>query len=143
MCIYAYSKVDHLDTQIHIYDSRKSENRGYSRRSDCSFGYRAEDVPGRPRTRFTKGSTKFCYFVRGYHDGTICLWDYRNCKVCKFGAVLKLSSLPSICQSPVASQRQRDTEIVHTLCTDDEFVAFGGDTVSFMDFSLNMLPAQC
>ncbi|KAF5345639.1 hypothetical protein D9758_015141 [Tetrapyrgos nigripes] len=121
-------EVDRLDTQVHVYDSRKSPKDKYGllydHKSDCSFGYRAEQVAGKPRRRFTKGSTKFCYFARGYEDGMICLWDYRNPK------------------KPVATECKRETGVVHMLCMDDHLVAFGGDSLTFMDFSLNVLSAR-
>ncbi|KAJ8086416.1 hypothetical protein PM082_005239 [Marasmius tenuissimus] len=105
-------EVDHLDQQILLFDCRK---RQYNRPADCALGHRSSKW-----SRYYRGSVLHSYFVRGYSDHTICLWDFRNPK------------------SPVAKKR-REVKAVHTAFTDAGIVAFGGDTVTFLDFNLDVL----
>lgn len=78
--------MDNLDSQIHIYDDRKG---GFDRTSDCYFGGRY----GAP-TKSSKGDTHLSLFAKGYEDGTVCVWDYRNGKVsrCLFFRSINLFS---------------------------------------------------
>lgn len=69
-------KVDHLDTQIELFDDRKKH--GFDRAADCKFGHRSADGKS---SRYSRGSTHLSYFVRGYSDGCVCIWDYRNARV--------------------------------------------------------------
>lgn len=73
--IYGY-KTNHLDYQMQVFDDRRKH--GFNRASDCQFGYRHE---GSIASRHSRGSAHLSYFVRGYPDGCICIWDYRNSKV--------------------------------------------------------------
>jgi len=66
-------KLAHIDNQIQLFDDRK--NHGFNRTADCEFGHRSAD---RKVSRYTRGSTYLSYFVRGYPDGCVCIWDYRN-----------------------------------------------------------------
>ncbi|KAH8113383.1 hypothetical protein DFH11DRAFT_1727859 [Phellopilus nigrolimitatus] len=68
-------EVQHLYTQMQVYDVRKN-NRG---KPEMEFGYMdtAASV-GRIRARRRRGDTSVNYFTRGFDDGTVCLWDYRN-----------------------------------------------------------------
>jgi hypothetical protein len=70
------AKLDHLDAQIQLFDDRKKH--GFNRPADCEFGHRSVD--GRA-SRYSRGSTHLSYFVRGYPDGCVCIWDYRNAQV--------------------------------------------------------------
>lgn len=66
-------QVDNLDLQIQIFDNRK--HRSFDRTPDCQFGYRS------PNAKYSRGSTYLSLFSKGYPDGCLCLWDYRNPKV--------------------------------------------------------------
>lgn len=85
-------QVDHRDRQIQVYDTRKSSFRD----APCiEFGrpfYGADATSfARKRTyRFFRGSTLHSLFARGYQDGTVCVWDYRNAQVC--GSLMDLIS---------------------------------------------------
>lgn len=69
--------MDSLDFQIQIFDDRKK--RGFDRSSDCSFGARCgESMSARSSSR---GDSHLCMFAKGFADGTVRVWDYRNTKV--------------------------------------------------------------
>ncbi|KAF9263585.1 hypothetical protein L218DRAFT_323828 [Marasmius fiardii PR-910] len=106
-------EVDHLDHQVLLYDCRKNN---YGRHADCVLSHHSE----RKCSRYHRGSVLHSYFVRGYSDDTICLWDFRNPKV------------------PIAKERH-NAKAVHTTFTDAVIVAFGGEHVSFLDLDLNIL----
>lgn len=80
MCLIFLScptlQVQHREHQILVYDIRKSLDKA----PDAFFGHRSySEGPG---TRYARGDTEHSLFVRGYPDGTICIWDFRNPKVC-------------------------------------------------------------
>lgn len=77
------TKVDHLDRQVQIFDTRSNN---FSAPPCMEFGYREAHVSmerKRSEFRYCKGSTHGALFARGYYgDGTVCVWDYRQTKVC-------------------------------------------------------------
>ncbi|KAL0581973.1 hypothetical protein V5O48_000031 [Marasmius crinis-equi] len=105
-------EVEHLDQQVLLFDCRTKQ---YDRAADCVLGHRSDKW-----SRYYRGSVLHSYFVRGYSDDTICLWDFRNPK------------------APVARKRH-GVKAVHTAFTDAGIVAFGGETVTFLDFNLNVV----
>ncbi|KDR83531.1 hypothetical protein GALMADRAFT_651263 [Galerina marginata CBS 339.88] len=68
-------EVNSLDFQVQIFDDRKKQ--GFDRVADCYFGARQ----ARTSARSTRGDTDFSMFVKGYEDGTVRMWDFRNSKV--------------------------------------------------------------
>ncbi|KAI0370285.1 hypothetical protein BV20DRAFT_1113275 [Pilatotrama ljubarskyi] len=84
-------QIDHMDYQVHFYDTREG---GFGRRPWLEFGYRA--APPKPRSasrpagghsasfkpktgsRYYRGSAMNSLFARGYSDGVVLVWDYRN-----------------------------------------------------------------
>lgn len=74
LCFPNRVQVDDLDEQIHVYDRRRS---GFGAKASMKFGHRVVDVK-RTGGRYTKGAVHQCYFSRGYHDGTLKLWDFRT-----------------------------------------------------------------
>ena len=64
---------------IYVYQSRvKSDTKIVGKRApDCQFGYRCEiSAP----LKHLRGATSFSTFVKGYADGCVSIWDYRNLK---------------------------------------------------------------
>ena len=91
-------QIDHLHYQVHLYDLREG---GFKHRPWLEFGYRAlAPKANRGRTsagasastsrsassssipkvgsRYTRGSATNSLFARGYGDGVVLVWDYRN-----------------------------------------------------------------
>ena len=71
-----------MDRQVQFYDVR--ERRSFKGRPVLEFGYRAthpassnSDVQ-KQEQRYTRGSTTNSLFARGYLDGSVVIWDYRN-----------------------------------------------------------------
>lgn len=64
-----------LDFQVQIYDERIKH--GFDRTADCYFGARQASSPAQANRGDIKSST----FVKGYQDGTVRMWDFRNLKV--------------------------------------------------------------
>ncbi|ESK97425.1 hypothetical protein Moror_17604 [Moniliophthora roreri MCA 2997] len=108
-------EVDHLDQQVLLYDSRKDQE--YNRTPDCALGYR----PTKGLSRYYRGSIFYSYFVRGYPDHTVCLWDFRNPKM------------------PVLKKRQNTKAFHTTFCTDGRVVTAGDDTLTFLDMDLKIV----
>jgi hypothetical protein len=67
--------VNDVDEQINVFDLRV----GLHTRPSMRFGYREES--NRKSDRYTRGAMQQCYFARGYNDGTVMLWDFRNSNV--------------------------------------------------------------
>ncbi|KAJ8501439.1 hypothetical protein ONZ51_g606 [Trametes cubensis] len=81
-------EIDHMDHQVQLYDTREG---GFGGKPWLEFGYRA--APPKPRSasrpvsstfvpklgsRYIRGSTMNSLFARGYGDGVVLVWDYRN-----------------------------------------------------------------
>ena len=77
-----------MDHQVQLYDTREG---GFGGKPWLEFGYRA--APPKPRSasrpvsstfvpklgsRYIRGSTMNSLFARGYGDGVVLVWDYRN-----------------------------------------------------------------
>ncbi|KAI0773942.1 hypothetical protein C8Q74DRAFT_1199906 [Fomes fomentarius] len=123
-------EIDHMDYQVHLYDMREG---GFKHRPWLEFGYRAA-VPKTSRasanssrsasnssipkvgSRYTRGSTMHSFFARGYGDGVVLVWDYRN------GAQKKVLE---------RFQFQRPAEVVHTVLAGSDVIAYGGYSVTF------------
>lgn len=56
------------------------------------FGYRSARSMGTKHI-YRKGSTSHALFARGYSDGTLCVWDFRNTKVRLFPHVSHMLAL--------------------------------------------------
>ncbi|PIL36763.1 hypothetical protein GSI_00453 [Ganoderma sinense ZZ0214-1] len=67
-------------------------------------------------SRYTRGSTTNSLFARGYSDGTVLVWDYRN------GAQKKVLE---------RFQFRRPAEVVHTVLAGTDVIAYGGYSVTF------------
>ncbi|KAI0637798.1 hypothetical protein C8Q77DRAFT_1087928 [Trametes polyzona] len=126
-------QIDHMDYQVHFYDTRE---RGFGRKPWLEFGYRA--APPKPRSntarsagagasasasstpklgsRYIRGSTVNSLFARGYPDGAVLVWDYRN------GA-----------QKEVLERFhfQRPLEVAHTVLAGADVIAYGGYSATF------------
>lgn len=71
-------QVDHLDHQVQIFDTRAQ---GFDRRPSIEFGHRDTGRGGSSSSmkhRWRRGSTRHALFARGYGDGSLVLWDYRQ-----------------------------------------------------------------
>ena len=69
--------MDSLDSQVQIFDVRKQ--RGFDRTPDCDFGARCSS--SNPIRSMNRGDTEYSLFAKGFADGTVRVWDYRNSKV--------------------------------------------------------------
>lgn len=71
-----------MDEQVHLFDVRASN---FDKPPAVKFGYRIPSPSPAPRiqpaTRYTKGSAWMSCFARGYDDGTVRMWDFRNISV--------------------------------------------------------------
>lgn len=73
-----HCKVAHPFSQVQVFDVRQ----GYARKPIMTFGYSDTSASAKGiRARRRKGDTSIKYFVRGFDDGVVALWDYRNVKV--------------------------------------------------------------
>ncbi|TFK76092.1 hypothetical protein BDN72DRAFT_756871, partial [Pluteus cervinus] len=106
----------HLDFQMQVFDNRKPG--GHGRAPDCQFGYRhGGQLQGQVTLHHTRGSTHLSYFARGYPDGCVCLWDYRNTQ-----------------QPVIKMKRQRDDPVVHATFDRSHVVCFGKESVTFFNY---------
>jgi hypothetical protein len=91
------------------------------------FGHR-HLVNGKFPRRHAKGATTFSYFLRGFADGTVKLWDYRNTRNVSepfdvYGS-LCLSLSPSLSMKVVIKWEQKEAgRIVHTAFSGHELIA--------------------
>ncbi|KAH9894261.1 hypothetical protein C8Q73DRAFT_790821 [Cubamyces lactineus] len=119
-------EIDHMDYQVQLYDTREG---GFGRKPWLEFGYRA--APPKPRSasrpvsstfvpklgsRYIRGSTMNSLFARGYGDGVVLVWDYRN------GGQKKVLE---------RFQFQRPSDVVHTVLSGSDVIAYGGYSVTF------------
>ncbi|RPD61929.1 hypothetical protein L226DRAFT_571320 [Lentinus tigrinus ALCF2SS1-7] len=134
-------EIDHMDYQVQLYDMRAG---GFARKPWLEFGHRNAPTPIPPKstrtiadtnpiasassscsrssstpklgTRYTRGSTLNSLFARGYGDGVVLVWDYRN------GAQKKVLE---------RFQFQRPAEVVHTVLSGSDVIAYGAFSVTF------------
>lgn len=94
------------------------------------FGYRDGSLSMR---KCRKGSTSHALFARGYGDGTLCLFDYRNSAVCcSLVHLIYLHGPDSgLRQNVVSKRREREDPIAHAVLTEDQVIAYGGFKVTF------------
>lgn len=82
--------MDSLDSQIQLFDVRKQ--RGFDRTPDCNFGARCGG--SRSIRSMSRGDSEYSLFAKGFADGIVRIWDYRNSKVTfsetDFSRVLKI-----------------------------------------------------
>lgn len=127
-------KVDHLDHQVQVYDLRQSN---FDKPAVMEFGYRASTSSMKPRDRFQKGSTSHSLFSRGYNNGTLCIFDYRNTAVCR--SLVHLIRLhgpySGLRQNVVSKRRRREDPIVHSVFSGDQVIAYGRFEVTFWALS--------
>ncbi|GJE84667.1 hypothetical protein PsYK624_007430 [Phanerochaete sordida] len=102
-------EVDHLDRQVQIFDLRRNLDMG----PVMEFGHRAAPSMSPARHMYRRGSTSHTLFARGYGDGTLCVWDYRN----KSNVLLQ--------------SRAREDPIVHAVLNGDQVIAYGAYRVTF------------
>ena len=108
------------------------------------FGYRDISMEKkRSEYRYCRGSTHGALFARGYYgDGTVCVWDYRQPKVC-FLLVYLISgtySYSCLTQNIVKRfERRREAAITHTVVSGDQVIAYGGNCVTFWDMDIQSL----
>ena len=78
--IHVLKQLDHLLSQMHVFDIR-SKHLGLGK-PELEFGYAETAIDRRgSRSQKRRGDTSNLYFARGFHDGTVCMWDYRNTSV--------------------------------------------------------------
>ncbi|KAI0751348.1 hypothetical protein C8Q80DRAFT_1156838 [Daedaleopsis nitida] len=124
-------EIDHMDRQVHLYDIREG---GFARRPWLEFGYRplapktsrsgastsrsssSSSSISKPGSRYTRGSTSHSLFARGYGDGAVLVWDFRN------GAQKKVLE---------RFQFQRPAEVAHTVLAGSDVIAYGGHSLTF------------
>ncbi|KAF9469072.1 hypothetical protein BDZ94DRAFT_1245297, partial [Collybia nuda] len=58
------------------------------------------------------------YFVRGYEDGCICIWDYRNSK----------------CPVLEAKRDHLVQPVFHSIITSSEIICYGVDGLAFRNY---------
>ncbi|KAF8914109.1 hypothetical protein CPB84DRAFT_57730 [Gymnopilus junonius] len=103
-------EVNSLDFQVHIFDDRIRH--GFDRVADCYFGARQT----RSVAKCNRGDTNFSLFVKGYDDGTVRLWDYRNPK-----------------KPLLTRQFQGIGNVVHTVFKGPNVLCYGENNLSFLD----------
>ena len=111
------TQVDHLDRQVQIFDLRKSN---FDRKPVMEFGYRpAQSMREKHDGNiYRKGSTSYALFARGYSDGTLCIWDYRNTVVRMFPHVCHMSAVqrPSFRSPPERARKDSEQGGPHRSC---------------------------
>ncbi|KAH9951765.1 hypothetical protein B0H21DRAFT_717413 [Amylocystis lapponica] len=107
-------EVAHMDRQVQLYDLRKA---GFERAPCVEFGYRSRDDK-HTDSRYVRGSPWNSLFARGYADGAVRVWDYRQAT-----------------NVMIRVQCQRPAPVAHTLLSSSDIIAYGGHSVTF--WSLN------
>lgn len=112
------NQVDHIDYQTQVFDNRKKS--GFGRPPDILFGARAAN--GVPNRRHSRGDTNLSLYAKGFPDGTVKIWDYRNAKVRNLVAIeiwQVLTSSGLTIKNPLIYQSfQRPSKVTHTIFTD-------------------------
>ncbi|KJA30104.1 hypothetical protein HYPSUDRAFT_127072, partial [Hypholoma sublateritium FD-334 SS-4] len=102
-----------LDSQIQLFDIRKQ--RGFDRTPDCNFGARCGG--SRPIRSMSRGDCEYSLFAKGFADGVVRIWDYRNSK-----------------QPVVTRAHQNMGAVAHTIFTGSgNILCYNGDSLTFVD----------
>ncbi|KAI0771858.1 hypothetical protein BD413DRAFT_475224, partial [Trametes elegans] len=104
-------EIDHMDYQVQMYDTREGSFARKPWLDTSTTAGSAAPVP-RPGSRYIRGSAVHSLFARGYGDGVVLVWDYRN------GA-----------QKRFRFERQAD--VVHTVIAGSDVIAYGGYSATF------------
>lgn len=121
-----------------VYDVRTAEKLDCTPNSE--FGYRHKN--GRKLSSYSKGACRHSLFVKGYPDGSVLLWDFRNVKVRHKGLGVGLSFTISPQQPILKSDTRVQIPIMHTAFLPGEnlrILAYGGDTLSFFDKEMKLV----
>ncbi|KAF9649640.1 hypothetical protein BDM02DRAFT_3186132 [Thelephora ganbajun] len=108
-------EVDDLDEQVHLFDIRAG---GFKTQPAVRFGHRMR-ANGSARHspssyRYSRGSLSHCHFARGFADGYVFVWDFRNPKK----VAVKLES------------RDEKQNVVHTAISGLDVAAFSTGVVT-------------
>lgn len=82
-----HSKINHLDYQVH------NRRGGFDRAPCTQFGYPSQIITTEPR--YSRGSSNMSYFVKGYKDGSIRLWDFRKVQLSFITLVMYRTNFPN------------------------------------------------
>jgi hypothetical protein len=130
--------VDDLDEQVQLFDIRAG---GFNIQPVVRFGHRAQTTrPARhssPSYRYTRGSLSHCYFTRGFADGYVFVWDFRNPKVGTFYVLVFCrdtgSLTPNLETQKIAvklESRVGKLDVVHTAISGLDVAAFSTGVVT-------------
>lgn len=123
---------DHLEEQVHLLDVRQLR---VVPTPVAKFGHKENETKKHVRSVHRKGDLLPGFFVRGYQDGSVLIWDFRNTNVgpCDFARLTRLTTL----QRPVEELRARgDTPVMQTLFAGDE----PGDVWAYHTGLVSFLP---
>ena len=131
-----HPQVDDLDEQVQLFDIRAG---GFQTQPAVRFGHRTQaNRPARhaPHSyRYTRGSLSHCHFARGFADGYVFAWDFRNPKVgtfCVLGSEV-CSLIPELETQKVAvklESRDEKQNVVHTAISGLDVAAFSTGVVT-------------
>ncbi|KAF9569480.1 hypothetical protein CPC08DRAFT_701963 [Agrocybe pediades] len=108
----ALLEVNSLDFQVQMFDERIKH--GFDRTADCYFGARQTSSPAQAN----RGDVKSFMFIKGYQDGVVRMWDFRNVK------------------QPVLKHQFEDMgPIVHAVFAGGGIVCYQDNSLSFIDLA--------
>ena len=130
--------MDDLDEQVQLFDIRAG---GFQTQPVVRFGHRTQaENPARhspPSYRYTRGSLSHCHFARGFADGYVFVWDFRNPKVSNFYILFLGSDIGSLTpkletQKVAVKLGSRDVKqkVVHTAISGLDVAAFSTGVVT-------------
>ncbi|KAF4619681.1 hypothetical protein D9613_005483 [Agrocybe pediades] len=134
----ALLEVNSLDFQVQMFDERIKHS--FDRTADCYFGARQTSSPAQAN----RGDVKSFMFVKGYQDGVVRMWDFRNVKVYIVQVMTKLyhsilTIIVSSCadfQQPVLKHQFEDMgPIVHAVFAGGGIVCYQDNSLSFIDLA--------
>ena len=128
--------MDDLDEQVQLFDIRAG---GFQTQPAVRFGHRmqtnrlARHSP--PSYRYARGSLSHCHFARGFADGYVFVWDFRNPKVgntCVFGSDVCWLTPKLETQKIAMKLESRDEKqnVVHTAISGLDVAAFSTGVVT-------------
>lgn len=103
-------ETNHLDHQVQIWDKRAS---GFDRPPKLQLGYRHTGTLS--LSSCSKGGALHSYFVKGYPDGGVCFWDFRNVK------------------RPLRTQHMLSDSVIHAVMTDQNIICYSKQCLHFLD----------